>query len=287
MEFKIDEKYAGTRLDKFIRRKLLGLDLNQIYKLISNRKIRVNFEKKRQNYRLVEGDSVSLHFSDFKLKKDFMDLSPELEKEISSNIVFEDENILLFNKPANLVMHKGSGHDFGVSELLKAYTKSTEFSFVNRIDRATSGLIIGTKSLDLTRKISKLVQDKHITKSYYILVEGVVKTDNFILNSWLLKDKKGVYEVDENTQGAKECISHFEIVARGENTTLLKATLETGRTHQLRVQLKSSGHPIIGDSKYGSSSEDGLHLFSYKVVIEDYNINYELDPTKHFRENLV
>jgi 23S rRNA pseudouridine955/2504/2580 synthase len=147
MEYKIDSNFHDTRLDKFIRRKYEGVNLTGIFKMIRKGKIKVNGKKVKQNYRLQEGDVVKVFSTGGETKKkEFIELSPREVEYIQKGIVYEDEKILVFNKEADMVMHKGSGHDYGLSEMLKSYLKIEEFTFINRIDKATSGMIIGAKS---------------------------------------------------------------------------------------------------------------------------------------------
>ncbi len=283
MEYKIDSNFHDTRLDKFIRRKYEGVNLTGIFKMIRKGKIKVNGKKVKQNYRLQEGDMVKVFSAGGETKKkEFIDLSPREVDYIQKGIVYEDENILIFNKEADMVMHKGSGHDYGLSEMLKSYLKIEEFTFINRIDKATSGMIIGAKSLPVTRDLSEEMRERRIEKKYYILVDGAVKRDEFEIKSYLKKTETKVVELDEYEEGAKESISYFKVVKRGMNKTLLEGKLGTGRTHQLRVHLANLGHPITGDAKYGRGADHAMCLFTHWVDIEKYGIQLNLDIPEKF-----
>ncbi len=287
MEYNIDKDFHDTRLDKFIRRKYEGVNLTGIFKMIRKGKIKVNGKKVKQNYRLQEGDIVKVFSVGGETKtKELIELSKEEIRYIEDNIAYEADDILIFNKKANMVMHKGSGHEYGLSEMLKSYTNTHDFTFINRIDKATSGLIIGAKNLPVTRDLSKEMQDRNIEKKYYILVDGVVKEDSFKISSYLKKTETNVIELDEYEEGAKESISYFEVVERGINKTLLEGKLGTGRTHQLRVHLANLGHPIVGDRKYGKGNGKEMCLFSHYVDIKAKDIKVDLEVPNIYKEIL-
>ena len=154
------------------------------------------------------------------------------------------------------------------------------------IDKATSGLIIGAKDLITVRELSEEIKNRNVGKYYYILVDGLAKQDEFQIVSYLKKTEERVVELDSYEEGAKESISYFSVVRRGEKRCILEAELGTGRTHQLRVQLAERGLPIHGDMKYGNKNSDAMHLFSHRVVIEKYGIDVNLDIPDYFLENL-
>lgn len=278
MEYIIDSEYADVRLDKFLRKKLPDMALTEIFKAIRVGKIKVNGKKSKENYRLQLNDVVKLFFmieaKDKEVKEETIK-DVDLEK-IKKYIVYEDEKVLILNKDSNMVMHKGSGHDYGVSEVLKKYLDNSNFNFVNRIDKATSGLVIGAKSLVVTRELSEEIRDRNIDKKYYILVHGRVQKKEFTIKSYLKKMEDKVVELEKYEEGAKESISFFKVIRYGRDCTLLEGTLGSGRTHQLRVQLSSMGHYILGDIKYGKGKEKKMFLFSHYLKINKYGIEINL-----------
>ncbi len=254
MDYKITDEYKDTRVDKFIRKKYEGLKLGEIFKYLRTKKIKVNGKKIEGRYRLQVGDVVNVNLQGGLTKeKKLINLSEKEIKYIEEGIIFQNDKILIFDKKPNMVMHKGSGHEHGLSEMLKAYTNNSNFTFVNRIDKATSGIIIGAKTLPVVRELSEEIRERRVEKKYYILVDGIPKKNKFIIKSYLKKIETKVIELDRYEKGAKESISYFETVKTEENRTLLKGTLGTGRTHQLRVQLSNEKLPIVGDMKYGTS----------------------------------
>ncbi len=290
MEYKIDENYAEARVDRFLKKMLPNTVLAEIFKGLKNGNIRVNGKKTKENSRLVLGDIVSitripgepLDIEEEK-NKDRIKLSTEELKEIKESIVFENDKIIIINKKANLVMHKGSGHDYGLSEMLKTYLDNNDFAFVNRIDKATSGMVIGSKTLPAARELSEEIRDNKIDKRYYIIVEGIIDKKEFTQTTYLKKIEDRVIELDRFEAGAKESISHFKVIKTMGNMTLLVGQLDSGRTHQLRVQLSAIGHPIVGDYKYGAKKRvKRMMLHSYYLEIPKYNLKFELPIPEDF-----
>ena len=287
MEYIIDKEYEDVRLDRFLRKKYEDISLTEIFKGIRTGKVKVNGKKSKENYRLQLEDVVKVFFNggETKEEKPVSIENKEIEK-IKKSIVYEDEKVLIFNKKNNMVMHKGSGYEYGISEMIKSYLKNENFNFVNRIDKATSGLIIGAKSLVVARELAEDIRNRDIEKKYYILVNGRVREKEFKIKSWLKKVEERVIEVEEFQEGAKESTSSFKVVEYGKNCTLLEGTLGSGRTHQLRVQLANRGNYIIGDNKYGKGREKMMYLFSHYIKIERYDIEINLPVPKEFLEKL-
>ena len=287
MEYIIDKEYEDVRLDRFLRKKYEDISLTEIFKGIRTGKVKVNGKKSKENYRLQLEDIVKVFFNGGETKEEKLVSieNREIEK-IKKSIVYEDEKVLIFNKKNNMVMHKGSGYEYGISEMIKSYLKNENFNFVNRIDKATSGLIIGAKSLVVARELAEDIRNREIEKKYYILVNGRVREKEFKIKSWLKKVEDRVIEVEEFQEGAKESTSSFKIVEHGKNCTLLEGTLGSGRTHQLRVQLANRGNYIIGDNKYGKGKEKMMYLFSHYVKIERYGIEINLPISKEFLDRL-
>lgn len=287
MEYIIDKEYEDVRLDRFLRKKYEDISLTEIFKGIRTGKVKVNGKKSKENYRLQLEDVVKVFFNggETKEEKPVSIENKEIEK-IKKSIVYEDERVLIFNKKNNMVMHKGSGYEYGISEMIKSYLKNENFNFVNRIDKATSGLIIGAKSLVVARKLAEDIRNRDIEKKYYILVNGRVREKEFKIKSWLKKVEDKIIEVEEFQEGAKESTSSFKVVEYGKNCTLLEGTLGSGRTHQLRVQLANRGNYIIGDNKYGKGREKMMYLFSHYIKIERYDIEINLPVPKEFLEKL-
>ncbi|MGF6906301.1 RluA family pseudouridine synthase [Fusobacterium sp. PH5-44] len=287
MEYIIENEYSNVRLDRFLRKKYPLVSLNEIFKGFRTGKIKVNGKKVKENYRLLLGDVVKVYFDDSKKEKIFFfELSEKEKNELATGIVYEDEGIIIFNKKNNVVMHKGSGHSYGLAEMFKAYYQNNNFNFINRIDKETSGLVIGAKSLEIARILSEELRKGYVIKKYYILVQGNIDENKFTLESFLRKEESKVELYEAEIAGAKRSLTHYEVISRNSRYTLLVGRLESGRTHQLRVQLSHRGIPIVGDKKYGVGSADQMYLYSFYVEIPRYNVKIEMPLPEKFYEKI-
>ncbi|HIP40179.1 MAG TPA: RluA family pseudouridine synthase [Desulfocapsa sulfexigens] len=284
MEFIIDTNFHDVRLDKFLRKTYQNIPVSGIFKMIRKGNVKVNKKKKKQNYRLQAGDVVRVWEASAPTAAEPLPQLSANEKEfIQSCIVFENNDLILCNKPPGMVMHAGSSHEQGLSELVKAYTENRAFSFVHRIDKMTSGLVLGAKNLSTARKLSDLIHKRKIKKIYIVLVEGKVEKNHFKLENFLKKELTRVVVHPDNQNGAKEACSEFTILKRGRQRTLLKAELHTGRTHQLRVQLAHVNHPIVGDQKYGKKQhQKRMYLLSQRLIIPALNFDFTLPVPESF-----
>ncbi len=246
--------------------------------MIRKGRIKVNGKRKKPEYCLREGDIVQAFLSVTELTvKPFIDLSESERVMVKKSIIYDVDGVVLCNKPPGLVMHKGSGHERGFVEMVQSYTENSDFTFVNRIDKDTSGLVVGAKNLIVARKLSELFRNGKIEKYYTIMVDGLISEDKFTISSYLRKDTERVKEDVDGKRGGKKAVSSFTVVHRYAGTTLLEARILTGRTHQLRVQLAGSGHPVVGDVRYGKSRYPRMLLFSRKLVIAVFNIDVTLE----------
>ena len=290
MKYIIEKEDEGVRLDRYLRKKLKSTPLTEIFKAMRIGKIKVNNKKKKENYRLMEGDKVfiGLEVSEEEIKEEpFIGLSLKEKEELKKGIVFENDDLIIFNKKKDVVMHKGSGYEYGISEMFKSYFKDNNFNFVNRIDRKTSGLVIGAKNKISTRVLTEEVRENNIKKKYYVLVHGIINKEKFIIDNYLKKIEDKVVVTSEEDPEGKEAITIFKTLKHGKNITLLEAELITGRTHQLRVQLSHMGNPIIGDTRYGiKDDEKSLYLNSFYCEIPKYNVKVELPISEFFELRL-
>lgn len=285
MKFLVEEEYDGSLLFRFVQKQYENLYPNKIIDYIEDGSIRVNGEVKDKDYRVSAGDEVEA--SDIGTLRTFYELSPEEREEIKKGIVYENNDIIVFCKSPGVVVHKGAYKEHALVDLLKAYTGNHNFAFLNRIDRDTAGLLLGGKHLVAIKELSKEIENKNIHKYYYVLVNGLISEDKFEIRNYLKKTGRKVEVVEQGVEGAKESISHFEVLGRGKEHTLLRAYLETGRLHQLRVQLSNAGHPIVGDKKYGKKEKVELCLFSYKIHIVLYDdLMVEVEVPKRFKNYL-
>ena len=280
IEYIIDEDYESVRVDRFLRKHLKNINLSEIYKMLRKGKIKVNNKKISQDYRLVLGDIVFIFLPEnFKEENEekFIEINQARKEKLKQMIVFENDNLFVINKSLGDVVHKGSGHDISLLEEFRSYYSNNNINFVNRIDRLTSGLVIGAKNIKTARDIAKEIQAGNIVKKYYILVNGKIEKDNFILENYLKKDEEKVIVSDIEKEDYKKSITHYKRINGNDDYTLLEAELKTGRTHQLRAQLNHLGHTIVGDTKYGKNiKEETMYLFSYYLKIDLYDLELEM-----------
>jgi len=286
IEYIIDEDYETVRIDRFLRKHLKNINLSEIYKMLRKAKIKVNNKKVSQDYRLVLGDIVFVFLPEnFKEngEEKFIKLEKDRKEKLKEMIVFENENLFVINKSLGDVIHKGSGHDISLLEEFRSYYLNNNVNFVNRIDKLTSGLVIGAKNIKTAREVAKEIQLDNIVKKYYVLVNGKIEKDNFILENYLKKDEEKVIVSNIEQEGYKKSITYFKKIKEYNKYTLLEAELKTGRTHQLRAQLNHLGNTIVGDTKYGENEREGMmYLFSYYLKIDLYNLEIKLEIPKSF-----
>ncbi len=263
-EFIINKNDSGQRLDKFIVKSCPALPTSLMYKYIRLKRIKVNGKKSELSYRLQESDTVQMYINDefFLTGEDqlsFLSLRGKID------VVYEDENILLVNKPAGLVVHsddKGTA-DTLIGRILKylydkkEYTPAREHSFTpslcNRIDRNTCGIVIAAKTAVALRILNQKIKDREIEKYYLCLIQGHMDKREGTLTGYLTKDEteKQVTIYNSPRPGGKTIITKYRILKEFRDYSLAEIKLETGRTHQIRAHFASAGHPLAGDGKYG------------------------------------
>ncbi len=286
-KFVIDKNDENKRLDRFILKVCPDLPQALMYKYIRLKKIKVNSKRAQINTRLCLGDEVSAYISDefFKEKPkafDFLSAPDRL------NIVYEDENILLADKPQGLLVHpdKNEYRDTLIGRIQhylynkKEYDPETENSFApalaNRIDRNTAGIVIAAKNAQALKILCEKIKEREIDKRYLAVVHGIPKKKSDILEGYLEKncEKNKVYLSNKKTENNLTIRTKYRTLASKNNLSLLEIELLTGRTHQIRAHFASIGHPLLGDGKYGKLKEDKKlgytkqALYSYKLTFD-------------------
>ena len=276
LEIKIDSRNSNQRIDKLVRKVLPNASLSFIYKLFRKKDVKVNKHWVDINYILKEDETVQIYVTDSQLESFKKDENLCKTSIFSHKIIFEDENILIINKPKNLLVHgdeKDKKHTLSNDVLNYLYQKgeySPNAGFVpgpaHRIDRNTSGIVIFGKKIEVLQQLLNLFKEKdQITKTYLALVKGKVFDSGKIEAKLEKNEEKNMVFVSKSAN-AKTAITLFEPYKNFKDTTLLKVKILTGRTHQIRVHMSYIGHPIIGDKKYGDVD------FNKK-----YNSLYEID----------
>lgn len=249
----VDEEQAGQRIDNFLIRILKGVPKSHVYRILRSGEVRVNSRRIDATYKLIEGDKIRI--PPVRLAISTMPSAPS-STGLSRRVLFEDDGLLILDKPAGVAVHGGSGVSSGVIERLRAERPQAKFlELVHRLDRETSGVLVVAKKRSALAHMHDQLREGTTDKRYYALVQGQFKDAKRRVKAPLYKytttegDRRVV--VDPNGQTA-ETIFHRH--AQYEEATLLEAQLLTGRTHQIRVHLCHLGHPIAGDDKYGDFS---------------------------------
>lgn len=270
-EFIVKKDYEGLRLDKCLT--LFDKDYSRVYysNLIKEGNVLINGNKVSPSYKVKENDNISIIFAK---KESNLDLEPY---DCPLNILYEDDYLLVIDKPKGLVVHPGDGHhnDTLVNALIYAKKELSTVNglervgIVHRIDKDTSGLLLVCKNDFVHNKIAEQLKDHSMHREYIALVDGVIKTDVGKIIGRIGRDKENRLRMAIDPIAGKEAVTHFEVLKRYKKYTLIICKLETGRTHQIRVHMSSIKHPIVGDKLYGGSSEiydNGQLLHAYKLT---------------------
>jgi len=302
-EIRITENEAQQRLDRFLRKYLPDYKLGDIYKLFRNKKVKVNGKREKENYMLQQEDVVQLYIAETAQEQRTAAVVPA--KPI--DIVYEDENLLLVNKPFGLLTHPDSPGDrdtlidralYHITQQ-EVYTPSPTFtpSTCNRLDRNTGGIVIVAKNYKALKAANKLVRERGIKKLYLCVVKGVIKEAGEVKN-FLLKDEDSnkVEILEEQEEGAKGVHTKYRPLASDGDYTMMEVELITGRSHQIRAHFASIGHPLIGDVKYGDPKVNRYFadkfklkhqfLYAYQVIFKEAEEGLEYIQGRSFISKL-
>ena len=252
----VDEEYAGQRLDNFLLARLKGVPKSVIYRVVRKGEVRVNKGRIKPEYKLQVGDQVRVPPLVVAAEKDQVSTKLSLVKNLESHILFEDNDLIVLNKPTGMAVHGGSGLQFGVIEALRALRPTAKFlELVHRLDRDTSGCLLIAKKRSVLTHIHEQLRLKTVEKKYWALVAGQWDARNKKVTEPLKKNTlqsgERVVRVDEKEGKPSE--TRFKILQRYVEGTLIEAFPVTGRTHQIRVHTACVGHPIACDDKYGDN----------------------------------
>lgn len=244
---------TGERLDAFLARVAPDMSRSSAQRLIDEGCVTLNGKKPKKNDRLAEGDQISLEIPDPKE----VDIAP---KDIPLEIVYEDEDVLVINKPKGLVVHPAAGHQddtlvngllFARGDSLSGINGELRPGIVHRIDKDTSGLLAVAKN-DLAHTVlASQLKDHSMARTYEAIVCGSFKEDSGTVNAPIGRHPSDRKKMCVTPRNSKEAVTHWEVVARYRGYTHIRCRLETGRTHQIRVHMAHIGHPILGDVVYG------------------------------------
>ena len=266
-EFTIKKNDAGQRLDKYLTKSFPLLPQSIMYKYIRSKRIKVNGKRGEINYKLQENDVISLYINDEffgskEPKYDFLSAGKSLK------IVYEDENIILVDKPVGLLVHEDDSEncDTLINRILHylydkgEYDPERENSFTpalcNRIDMNTSGIVIAAKNAEALRVMNQKIKDRELKKLYICAVHGTPKQKSATLKNYLVKDEKlnKVTIFNAPRPNAKTIITGYKVLHSTGKYSLVEIDLLTGRTHQIRAHMAHIGHALVGDTKYGTNA---------------------------------
>lgn len=258
----------GSRLDRMLLRQLGNESRTLIMRLIRKGNVRINGKRCKPNHQLQQGDEVFVPASLRKIQQydgDAGDISPLLLKKVGDvPVLFEDDWLLVVNKPEGMVVHGGSGHGAGLIEALKVSRHLPDLRLAHRLDRDTSGVLLLAKNLEALRNITEAFRERDMDKTYFAWVQGHPEPYAARMKSKLAKGVSiaGERMVVDDDDG-KESVTDYQVILqceqRGFAYALLSLKPHSGRTHQLRVQLQQEGHAILGDVKY--AEKDTLKVF--------------------------
>ncbi len=246
----IDDEYQGQRIDNFLIARLKGVPKSLVYRIVRKGEVRVNKKRVKPEYKLLVGDVVRVP----PLRVAEADAPPSVKLNkvaaLESQILFEDDWLIVLNKPSGLAVHGGSGLSFGVIEGLRALRPQCRFlELVHRIDRDTSGCLLIAKKRSALRSLHEQLRNKTMRKRYHALVQGSwPKSIRVVTEPLLKKAEQSLVQVHPEGKASE---TRFKILQRYQHCTLVEASPVTGRTHQIRVHTACNSHPIAGDDKYG------------------------------------
>lgn len=285
----------NIRLDSYIVTEDKEISRAMVQRLLEEGNILVNGQIKKNSYKVKDGDNIEINIPEVKETK--------IEaQDIPIEIVYEDSDIIVVNKPKGLVVHPANGNPDGTlvnavmnicKESLSGIGGEKRPGIVHRLDKDTSGLLIVAKNDKAHINMSEQIKDRKVNKKYIALVKGIIKEDEATINMPIARSKKDRKKMAVDKNG-KEAVTHFKVIKRYDKYTLLEIKIDTGRTHQIRVHMSEIGHPVVGDEVYSNGKNEFgvkgqmLHAKSLDFThpITGVQMHLEADIPDYFKEIL-
>lgn len=252
-EYFVTEETAGDRIDKFLAEQYENLSRSFLQKLLKSGEVMVGGRPVKASYKVAEGDLISFEVPEA--------VEPEIVPEdIPLDILYEDHDVILVNKPKGMVVHPAAGHYTGTlvnalmfhcKEDLSGINGVLRPGIVHRIDMDTTGVIIACKNDLAHNSIAAQLKEHSITRRYQAIVHGALKDDEGVIDEPIGRNPKDRKKMAVNYNSGKSAVTHYKVLTRFKDFTHIECRLETGRTHQIRVHMASIGHPLLGDAVYG------------------------------------
>ena len=285
-KFQINEEWEGLRIDKYLSSNLDFLSRSYIQKMIQEKNVSVNGKIVKANYCLRPDDEI-----EFQLPPN---VEPDiLAEEIPLDILYEDNDVIVVNKPKGMVVHPAAGHYSGtLVNALMAHCKDSlsgingvmRPGIVHRIDKDTTGSLIICKNDHSHEIIAEQLKEHSIVRKYRALCIGVLKEEEYTINAPIGRHSVERKKMAINEKTGKNAVTHVKVLERFRNTTYIECQLETGRTHQIRVHLSSLGHPLLGDELYGDTKN------KYKLqgqTLHAYILGFKHPTTGEYIETIA
>ena len=284
---------SGKRIDKYLNENT-EYTRSKIQKMIENGNILVNDVKLKDSYKVKENDYITIE-----ALEETTDILPE---NIPLDIYYEDDDLIVVNKPSGMVVHPAPGNYTGTlvnaliyhTNNLSKVNTNIRPGIVHRIDADTSGLLLVAKNDKAHNILAEAIQKKEVVREYIALVEGIIMEDTATIDAPIGRDKKDRKKMTVTSENSKDAVTHIRVLERYKDSTLIRCKLETGRTHQIRVHLSYIGHPVVNDPVYGHKKlidkDFGQMLHAEKLgfvhpTTKEY-MEFTAEPPKRFQEIL-
>lgn len=283
IEIIVEEKYADIRIDKFLSKVRSDYSRNHIQQLIEEGLIKVNGDQKKKSYKVQTGDQIIIE------KQEPKELDLE-EKEMDLDIIFEDESIILINKPSGLLVHpvKGNRTDTLVNALLAHSDKMGNINgtirpgIVHRLDKNTSGAIVVAKTQDSLVNLQEQFKQRKTKKVYRAILNGTLPYNSGTIDAPIGRNPKNRTKMAVVKENSKKAVTEFKVLERSNGYTYVEVGLKTGRTHQIRVHFSHINYPILGDQKYGDIKKKVFNLKHH--LLHSYRLGFYHPKQKEWIE---